>query len=80
MQSLSNDEYLIQTVGPILYQGLNLLVKERPKNPHECLAVYLLKNQDNVQIPTKPTAQIETEQEDQKSEIPETPEEVKEEN
>ena len=36
--------YLDQTVVPILLQGLSALVKERPPNPVEYLANYLLKN------------------------------------
>lgn len=36
--------YLDQTVVPILLDGMSELVKERPPNPVEWLASYLLKN------------------------------------
>lgn len=36
--------YLDQTVVPVLLEGLKALVRERPPNPTEYLAVYLLKN------------------------------------
>lgn len=36
--------YLDQTVVPILLDGMSELVKERPANPVEWLAAYLLKN------------------------------------
>ncbi|KAF1336642.1 Dpy-30 like protein, partial [Globisporangium splendens] len=36
--------YLDQTVVPILLQGMSALVKERPANPIEWLAAYLIKN------------------------------------
>jgi len=36
--------YLDETVVPILLQGLATLVKDRPENPIEYLAAYLLKN------------------------------------
>jgi protein dpy-30 len=36
--------YLDQTVVPILLQGMSALVKERPPNPVEWLAAYLIKN------------------------------------
>ncbi|KAL3791098.1 hypothetical protein HJC23_012083 [Cyclotella cryptica] len=36
--------YLDQTVVPILLDGMSELVKERPPNPVEWLAAYLLKN------------------------------------
>lgn len=37
-------QYLESTVVPILLQGMQALVKERPSNPVEYLAGYLLKN------------------------------------
>ena len=43
-QALPIRAYLDQTVVPILLQGLSALVKERPPNPVEYLANYLLKN------------------------------------
>eukprot|EP00908_Phaeocystis_cordata_P016987 Transcript_28303.p5 GENE.Transcript_28303~~Transcript_28303.p5 ORF type:complete len:97 (+),score=51.23 Transcript_28303:319-609(+) len=36
--------YLDSTVVPVLLQGLSALVKERPPNPVEYLATYLLQN------------------------------------
>ena len=36
--------YLDQTVVPTLLQGLSALVKERPPNPVEYLATFLLQN------------------------------------
>ena len=44
VQSLPIRAYLDQTVVPILLQGMSQLVKERPPNPIEYLATYLLKN------------------------------------
>lgn len=44
LQSLPTRAYLDQTVVPILLQGLAVLAKERPPNPIEFLAAYLLKN------------------------------------
>jgi len=44
VQSLPIRAYLDQTVVPILLQGMSQLVKERPPNPVEYLATYLLKN------------------------------------
>ncbi|XP_069463022.1 protein dpy-30 homolog isoform X3 [Ambystoma mexicanum] len=44
LQSLPTRAYLDQTVVPILLQGLSVLSKERPPNPIEYLAAYLLKN------------------------------------
>ncbi|XP_018415471.1 PREDICTED: protein dpy-30 homolog [Nanorana parkeri] len=44
LQALPTRAYLDQTVVPILLQGLSVLAKERPSNPIEFLAAYLLKN------------------------------------
>lgn len=44
LQSLPTRAYLDQTVVPILLQGLSVLAKERPANPIEFLAAFLLKN------------------------------------
>ncbi len=46
LQSLPVRAYLDQTVVPILLQGMSVLAKERPANPIEYLASYLLKNKD----------------------------------
>ncbi|TYZ58197.1 hypothetical protein PybrP1_009163 [[Pythium] brassicae (nom. inval.)] len=44
VQGLPIRAYLDQTVVPILLQGMSALVKERPANPIEWLAAYLIKN------------------------------------
>ena len=44
LQSLPTHAYLDQTIVPILLQGLTVLAKDRPQNPTEFLASYLLKN------------------------------------
>mmetsp|Transcript_3819 Transcript_3819/g.6667 ORF Transcript_3819/g.6667 Transcript_3819/m.6667 type:complete len:86 (-) Transcript_3819:119-376(-) len=44
LQALPIRAYLDQTVVPILLDGMSALVKERPPNPVEWLATYLLKN------------------------------------
>mmetsp|Transcript_17544 Transcript_17544/g.26641 ORF Transcript_17544/g.26641 Transcript_17544/m.26641 type:complete len:160 (-) Transcript_17544:64-543(-) len=44
MKSLPIRAYLDQTVVPILLEGMSELVKERPSNPVEWLAAYLLKH------------------------------------
>ncbi|KAI9917405.1 hypothetical protein PsorP6_012686 [Peronosclerospora sorghi] len=44
VQALPIRAYLDQTVVPILLQGMSALVKERPPNPVEWLANYLIKN------------------------------------
>ncbi|XP_041352697.1 protein dpy-30 homolog [Gigantopelta aegis] len=46
LQSLPTRAYLDQTVVPILLQGMSFLAKERPPNPIEFLAAYLLKNKN----------------------------------
>jgi len=44
MQALPIRQYLEGTVVPLLLQGMQALVRERPNNPVEFLAGYLLKN------------------------------------
>ncbi|KAL8614704.1 Protein dpy-30 [Nucella lapillus] len=46
LQSLPTRAYLDQTVVPVLLQGMSVLSKERPPNPIEFLAAYLLKNKN----------------------------------
>ncbi|KAK7103544.1 protein dpy-30 homolog [Littorina saxatilis] len=46
LQSLPTRAYLDQTVVPILLQGMSVLSKERPPNPIEFLAAFLLKNKN----------------------------------
>ncbi|OWY95399.1 hypothetical protein PHMEG_00034605 [Phytophthora megakarya] len=52
VQALPIRAYLDQTVVPILLQGMSALVKERPANPIEWLASYLIKNN-----PQKPSGE-----------------------
>ena len=44
LQALPLREYLEASVVPLLLQGLRALVKERPPNPVEFLASFLLQN------------------------------------
>lgn len=44
LNSLSIRSYLDQTVVPVLLQGMAELAKERPENPIEYLAHFLLKH------------------------------------
>lgn len=44
LQSLPTRQYLDQTVVPILLQALSTLSKERPPDPINYLAAYLMKN------------------------------------
>lgn len=55
LQRTPNEEYLMKTVLPVLYQGMRAVDLERPICPLEFLALYLLKNQDKVKLPPKPT-------------------------
>ena len=54
LQRLPNDEYLMKTILPVLYQGMKVVDLERPEAPLEYLALYLLKHQDQVKLPPKP--------------------------
>eukprot|EP00486_Rosalina_sp_Unknown_P014259 CAMPEP_0201593304 /NCGR_PEP_ID=MMETSP0190_2-20130828/190950_1 /ASSEMBLY_ACC=CAM_ASM_000263 /TAXON_ID=37353 /ORGANISM="Rosalina sp." /LENGTH=109 /DNA_ID=CAMNT_0048052443 /DNA_START=49 /DNA_END=378 /DNA_ORIENTATION=+ len=49
LQKLPVRRYLDQTIVPILLAGMTELVKERPIDPIEYLAHYLLKNNPNSQ-------------------------------
>ncbi|KAI9098699.1 dpy-30-like protein-like protein [Phlyctochytrium arcticum] len=44
VQALPLRSYLDHTVVPVLVEGLKALARERPPNPCEYLAVFLLKN------------------------------------
>jgi protein dpy-30 len=44
LNSLPIRAYLDQTVVPLLLDGMSQLVRERPANPVEWLATYLLKH------------------------------------
>lgn len=46
IQQMSNEDYLMRTVLPVLYQGMKLVDQQRPVAPLEYLALYLLKHQD----------------------------------
>jgi len=48
-KSLPVRAYLDQTVVPLLLRGMSALVKERPEDPVEWLATYLLKNKNQQQ-------------------------------
>ena len=50
LQRLPIRAYLDQTVVPILLDGMSELVKERPANPIEYLASYLLKHDPQRQM------------------------------
>lgn len=47
LNALPTRQYLDQTVVPILLQGLSALAKERPPDPINYLAAYLLRNKNN---------------------------------
>ena len=44
MQAMPTRQYLEASVVPLLLQGMQALVKERPDKPVEYLAAFLLKN------------------------------------
>ncbi|KAG9397222.1 Dpy-30 motif [Carpediemonas membranifera] len=46
LQVLPTRTYLDQTVVPVLLQGLSALVQERPPNPIEYLAAFLMRHSD----------------------------------
>ncbi|KAI8620887.1 hypothetical protein BC830DRAFT_1096638 [Chytriomyces sp. MP71] len=54
VQALPPRTYLDQTVIPVLIEGLKSVVKERPQNPTEYLGMFLLKNAQAVNTPSKP--------------------------
>lgn len=49
VRSLPKQEYLQATVIPLLLEGLSWIIKERPEDPVENLAMFLIKN--NPQTP-----------------------------
>jgi hypothetical protein len=55
LQNASNEEYLMRTVLPVLYQGMKIVDQQRPVAPLEYLALYLLKHQDQIKLPAMPT-------------------------
>lgn len=64
LQKLSDPEYLMKTVLPVLYMGMRTVDLERPNAPLEYLALYLLKNQDKVSLPPKIISKPVTEEEE----------------
>lgn len=44
VKSLPKQEYLEATVVPVLLNGLSWIIKERPEDPVESLAMFLIKN------------------------------------
>lgn len=56
--SHASREYLEDSVVPVLVQGLKVLVRERPENPVDYLAMYLLKHNPksnvSVEVPVRP--------------------------
>jgi hypothetical protein len=54
LQHAGNEEYLMRTILPVLYQGMKVVDLERPEAPLEYLALYLLKHQDQIKLPQKP--------------------------
>lgn len=53
IQKMSDSDYLMRTVLPVLYQGMRVVDLERPSASLEYLALYLLKHQDQVKLPPK---------------------------
>lgn len=51
IQALSTRAYLDHTVVPILLDAMATVAKERPPDPIEYMAAYLLKNKDKYQPP-----------------------------
>lgn len=47
IRSLPKQEYLQATVIPILLEGMSWIIKERPEDPVENLAMFLIKNNPN---------------------------------
>nr|CAH8830459.1 unnamed protein product [Trichobilharzia regenti] len=41
--------YLDRTVVPVLLKGLNMIAKERPPNPIEALATYLMQHKEETE-------------------------------
>ena len=59
IQKMSDADYLMRTVLPVLYQGMRTVDLERPAAPLEYLSLYLLKNQDMIKLPPKAYSQAE---------------------
>ena len=61
---MSDADYLMRTVLPVLYQGMRVVDLERPAAPLEYLSLYLLKNKDMIKLPPKAFAVNADEAED----------------
>ena len=59
LEAASARAYLEDNVVPVLLQGLKVLCRERPENPVDSLALYLLKRNPNknitVEVPIEAT-------------------------
>ena len=53
MQKLPDNEYMQKCILPVLYQGMRVIDFERPPVPLEALALFLLKHQDQIKLPSK---------------------------
>lgn len=62
IQRMSDAEYLMRTVLPVLYQGMRVVDLERPAAPLEYLSVHLLKHQDQIKLPPRVFSTKEEEQ------------------
>jgi nucleoside-diphosphate kinase len=67
-RSILKQEYLEGTVLPLVLEGLSWIIRERPNDPVEHLAMYLLKNN-----PTNPPDDTSTVSEDSRVSTPQTP-------
>lgn len=47
VKATSNRDYLEESLVPLLIAGMNHLARERPKDPIEYMAAYLLANNPN---------------------------------
>ena len=54
LDALPTRAYLDQTVVPVLMQALSALVRERPADPIEFVAQYLLRNNPKARAPEAP--------------------------
>lgn len=62
LTSLPTRQYLDQTVVPILLQGLSALARERPPDPVNFLAAFLVKNKANYDTPSSASPSATTTQ------------------
>ena len=53
LQTMPSRQYLDETVMPLLSTGLERLIEERPPNPVDWLATFLLKNKDQAPYTSK---------------------------